>query len=77
MNTANNIRRNLNETEESYNRRVWFINEMKPKTNKDFYEAIKLSNIWVNTILLGCIYPATVMTKIKNILDKSSYTNKK
>jgi len=68
----NQIKRNLDETNESYNRRVWFINEIKPKTNKEYNEAIRLSEIWVNTILLGCIYPTTVMNKIKTILDKSS-----
>ena len=70
------IKRNIDETNESYNRRTWFIKEMKPKTPKEKSESINLSNIWVNTLLLGCIYPVTVMNKIKKILDKSSFTNK-
>lgn len=71
-----NVKRNEDETNESYNRRVWFISEVKPKTQKEYEEAIKLSNIWVNTILLECIYPVTTMNKIKKILDKSSFINK-
>ncbi len=66
------IKINLDETNESFNRRVWFINEIKPKTQKEKDESIKLSNIWVNSILLGCIYPVNVMNIIKKILNKSS-----
>ena len=68
-----NIKRNLDETNESFNRRVWFINEIKPKTPKELVEVTKLSNIWVNTILLNCIYPVSTMNIIKKILNKSSY----
>ncbi len=70
------VKRNIDETNESYFRRKWFIKEMKPKTQKEKEDAVKLSNIWVNTILLGCVYPTTVMNQIKKILDKSSFTNK-
>ena len=47
----NQIKRNLDETNESYNRRVWFINEIKPKTNKEYNEAIRLSEIWVKNFV--------------------------
>jgi hypothetical protein len=72
----NYVKRNIDETNESYNRRVWFVSQIKPKTKKDYDEAIKLSNIWVNAILLGCIYPIMVMNKIKILLNKSNFTNK-
>lgn len=70
------IKRNIDEINDSYNRRKWFIKEMKPKTQKEIENAINLSNIWVNTILLGCIYPPKTMNEIKLILDKSSFVNK-
>ena len=71
-----NIKRNEDEVNESYNRRVWFVKEFKPKNKSELEEAIKLSNIWVNTLLLGCIYLITAMNKIKKILEKSSFVNK-
>lgn len=70
----NKISRNIDETDESFMRRKWFINEMKPKTKHELNEAIRLSNIWVNTVILGCVYPILVMNKIKKILEKSSFT---
>jgi len=70
------IKRNIDEINDSYNRRKWFIKEMKPKTQKEIENAINLSNIWVNTILLGCKYPPKTMNEIKLILDKSSFVNK-
>ena len=70
------IKRNVNEVNESYNRRVWFIKQMNPKTSNEKLEAIQLSQIWVNTILLHCIYPIDAMTKIKKVLGASKYNKK-
>jgi len=70
------IIKNLDETEESYNRRVWFISEIKPKTQNEYEEAIRLSNIWINMIILKCIYPIDVMNRIKIILKNTIYKNK-
>ena len=51
------------ETDESYNRRVWFVNRFKNKNGNggnvvgDVKEAVRLANIWVNMLLLHCRYP--------------------
>jgi hypothetical protein len=66
------IKRNIDETDESYNRRKWFIQEIKSKNSKNIGDIVQMSNIWVNTILLKCIYPTEIMNKIKQILDKSN-----
>lgn len=71
-----NIKRNLYETDESYKRRKWFINQAKPKNEKELKEYIVLANAWVNTLFLGCIYPTFAMNRIKSILVKSNYNKK-
>lgn len=69
------VERNEYEPNASYNRRVWFINQMNIKTENDKKEAIKLSNIWTNMVLLHCIYSNEVMNKIGKILGNSVYKN--
>ena len=69
----NKIKRNLDETDESYRRRIWFISEIKPKTSLEYEEAIRLSNIWVNVLFLKCVYPLETMNRIKIILANTSY----
>jgi len=68
------IQKNLDELDENYNKRIWFIKEIDPKTKKDTENAIRLSNIWINIISLKCIYPLQVMHTIHDILKN---TNKK
>ena len=69
----NKISRNRDEVDESYERRKWFINEIKPKTKEQYNEAIILSNVWINMLLLGCIYPKNIIDKIKIILKNSKF----
>ena len=66
----NKIRKKDWETDERYNRRVWFIK--KYKGNKK--ESVRLSNIWVNMLILHCRYP----DKLEKIIYKHlSNINKK
>ena len=44
-----NIDRNIDEIDESYKRRKWFVEQINPKTEKERIESIKLSNMWINT----------------------------
>jgi len=70
-----NIDRNIDEIDESYKRRKWFVEQINPKTEKERIESIKLSNMWVNTLFLGCVYFSADMNKIKKILINSNFTN--
>ncbi len=70
------VKRNQDEVDESYKRRKWFIGEITPKTKKEYEEAIKLSNIWINMKYLGCRYPTEAEKKVENILKGSSMNNK-
>ena len=68
MNKYGPIKRNIDEIDEKYNKRIWFIKKMNPKSKKDFENSVRLSNIWVNSLYLHCIYPLKTMNTIKNIL---------
>ncbi len=61
----NRIKRNEDEVDESYKRRIWFIKHVKTK------DAELLSNIWVNSLLLGCVYPLKIMNEIKKLLKNN------
>lgn len=49
------VKRTKYEPDESYRRRVWFVKKFIKNGGKDV-EGIRLSNIWVNMILLKCRY---------------------
>lgn len=70
------IKRNVDEVNESYRRRIWFVKIYNPKTKKELEEAIRLSNIWINALLLHCVYPMYIMNDIKKILKNSKYNKK-
>lgn len=70
------IPRNLDETNESYEKRKWFIGTYAPKTPKEFDKAVQLSNIWVNMLYLKCRYPDKTEKEIANVIKKSANFNK-
>lgn len=64
------------ETDESYNRRVWFVtNYLKNIGNGKGQNAIRLANIWVNMLLLHCRYPEKLEEIIYSAVKKME-TNK-
>ena len=69
------IERNQDETNASFERRKWFIGQLKPKSQQTYDEAVRLSEIWVNWKYLGCQYPEKVMKEVREVLDES--VNKK
>ena len=75
-----NIPRNLYETNNSYMRRVWFVNQYSPKTNHELIKAITLSNIWINMLILKCKYDKKIELEIikifTNIKNKTYNFNK-
>jgi len=76
-NNTNKIKKNIDETEESYKRRLWFISLLKPKTKDETKNAILLANIWINMIILKCIYPKPIMEKIHIIVKNANMSIKK
>lgn len=69
------IKRNMDELNNSYNLRKWFIYQLKPKNKKAFDEAVLLSNILVNWKYLHCIYPTPYMKKIQKIYVNTNDIN--
>jgi hypothetical protein len=67
------IDRLIDELDESYIRRKWFIEQIAPKTEEESREAVRLSERWVYMLFLGCIYPKIVVDKIRNILRNTKY----
>ena len=63
------IKKNIYETERSFEMRKWFIKQMNPNTKNQFINAERLSNILVYWKFLGCIYPKEVMVQIKSIYE--------
>ena len=55
LNKNGSPRRIVYEPDASYKRRVWFVKKYDGKGGTG--EAVRLSNIWVNMILLHCRYP--------------------
>lgn len=55
LNKSGDPRRMVYEPDASYKRRVWFVK--KYGGGGGVSEAVRLSNIWVNMILLHCRYP--------------------
>lgn len=69
------IRKNINETDESYEKREWFIKQNKPKNEKELEKFLILSNVWVNILYLNCIYPIEIMKRIQTILNSQGHKN--
>ena len=59
------IERNENESDLSLYNRILFIAKQEPKDEKELKNESKLSNIWVNSKLLGCEYSQ----KIQNLIN--------
>lgn len=56
------------ETNNSFNTRIQFIRKNKPLTKENFDTLIIYSHIYVNTELLGCVYPPHIEKKLKNYI---------
>ena len=72
MNKNGKPRRKDWETNESYNRRVWFVKAYSKIDKKDLKEAVRLANIWVNILLLHCRYPDKLEQKIYAIVKSGN-----
>lgn len=62
------IERNEEENDNSLYNRMMFISKQNPNTDEDFKKFTRLSNIWINKILLGCAYSS----KIENTISEYS-----
>ena len=47
------------------NSRLWFIINLEPKSDHDFFEAEELSLYWKNNKVHNCEYVSQIMKKIK------------
>ncbi len=70
--------RNEDETNYEYNLRKNCIKRMKPKTKKAVDESIRLSYIYSNIKILGCVYPDKLQDKVMkyDYNNKNRYTSK-
>lgn len=62
------------ESIEQYNIRGKFVVSQKPKSQKEYDEAVKYSRILINVKLYKCIYDSKIMENLKNMEEKM-YTN--
>jgi len=73
-NNSNNLSKNIYETNESYRKRQWFvINYLQYDKTTTVPEAIRMANLWINMINLGCRYPEPLERKIQQFMK---YANK-
>lgn len=70
------LEKNENEPLEKLNQRGWFIATQQPKTDEEYQELIKLSNIWMNNKYYKCEYDITLMNKVKSLEEKLYYNPK-
>ena len=70
--------RNEDETNYEFNLRKNFIKRMSPKTKKAIEESIRLSYIYSNIKILGCVYPDKLQEEVMryDINNKNRYTSK-
>jgi len=50
------IKKRMDEPTIIFSNRCWFISKKEPKTNKEFINIEKASNIWANEKYLNCKY---------------------
>ena len=63
------MQHNQYETNESFQKRKWFVsNYLKYNPKSKESEAVRLSNIWINMITIGCRYPQPIESKIYSFL---------
>lgn len=63
-------RRDEFEHNNHFYKRIEFIKAMKPKTQKEYNEVIRLSKIYQNMITLKCRYPPELEKKIYSLVSK-------
>jgi ribosomal protein S6 len=68
-NGLHKLKFNIDETIENYYKRWWFISNISPKNISEFNEAVRLSNIWINMIVLKCKYNQNLEHLIFNIIN--------
>ena len=64
------IERNQDEPLNIFNKRKWFVAYLFPKTEKEYEEAVKWSNIWSNTQFLKVVYNKEVMKVLEDKVKK-------
>lgn len=57
------------ETSESYNRRKWFIANLKPTSEELFKEYETYSRVFNNMLFLNCRYDPSLEKKVKELAD--------
>ena len=62
------IQRNEEESDNSLYNRMMFIVKQRPSNEEELKKESRYSNIWINSILLGCEYS----DKLTNIINKKS-----
>lgn len=70
--------RNEDETNYEFNLRKNFIKRMNPKGKKAIEDSIRLSYIYSNIKILGCVYPDKLQEKVMkyDINNKNRYSSK-
>lgn len=69
--------RKEDETNYSFSLRKNFIKRMSPKTKEQIEEGIRLSYIFSNMKILGCVYPAKIESQILAYNNVNKNKNKR
>ncbi len=67
------IKRNENESDDTFYERMWAVVKQEPISIKEFNEAVYNSNLWTNYKLLGCRYSKDINHLVVD-LDKKIYS---
>jgi len=62
-----NIEKNSSESDDSFNKRGWFIVSQKPITEKEYNDAILMSYIMINIETYKCTYDLKIMEKLNKM----------
>jgi len=58
------MKKRLHENEESFQKKCWDITKQNPKTQDEFAEAAKISQLRQNELDFGCVYSKEVKSHI-------------
>lgn len=58
------INKNDKETNFTLSKRGWFIIKQNINNNKELIDSEKMSNVWINTKKLKCVYSKNIMDKL-------------